>query len=63
MTKHPSANLQDELYHFSVDQSVHRLPVDVGDEITSAQAGLLGGAAVLNVLPIRKTFERNSRST
>lgn len=63
MRKHPSANLEDELYHFSVDQPVHRFPVDVGDEVTSTQASLLGGAAVLNVLPIREMFECNSRST
>lgn len=26
------------------------LPVDVGDEVAGTQAGLLGGAAILNVL-------------
>lgn len=56
MSKHPSAHLEDELHHFGVDQSVHRLPVDVRDEVTSTQASLLGGAAILNVL-------YNSRST
>lgn len=55
------ANLEDELYHFGVDQPVHRLPVDVGDEVTSTQASLLGGAAVLNMLQIRRTFESDSR--
>lgn len=63
MTNHPSANLEDELYHFGVDQSVHRLPVDVGDEVPGAQAGLLGGAAVLNVLPGPEMCQRNSRWT
>lgn len=62
-TKPSSAHLEDELYHFSVHQSVHRLPVDVGDEVTSTQAGLLGGAAVLNVLPIGEMFQYDSRST
>lgn len=63
---HPCANLEDELYHFSVDQSVHRLPVDVCDEVTSTQASLLGGAAVLNVLPSaiqgRHEIQRQLRS-
>lgn len=47
----PSAYLEDELHHLSVDQTMNRLSVDVGDEVTSAQTGLLGGAAILHVLP------------
>lgn len=63
VTKHSSAHFEDELDHFSVHQSVHRLPVDVGDEVTSTQSSLLGGAAILNVLPIGEVFGCNSRST
>lgn len=50
VTKHPSAYFENELYHFSVDQTMNRFPVDVGDEVTSAQTRLMGGAAILNVL-------------
>lgn len=44
-------HLQNELHHFGVDQTMNRLSVDVGDEVTSAQTGLLGRTAILNVLP------------
>lgn len=57
----PSAYLENELHHFSVDQPMNRLSVDVGDEVTSAQTGLLGGAAILNVLP--NTKNRSSQTT
>lgn len=42
--------LEDELHHFSVDQTVHRLPVDMSDEVTGTQARFLCGAAVLHML-------------
>lgn len=46
-----AAYLQNELYHFSVDQTMDRLPVDMGDEVTSTQASFLGGTAILHMLP------------
>lgn len=49
-TEDEKADLKDELYHFSVDQTMDRLPIDMCDEITSTQASFLGGAAVLNML-------------
>lgn len=60
---HPSAYLEDELHHFGVDQTVNRLPVDVGDEVTSAQTGLLGRAAILDVLPHAKNHKHRSTQT
>lgn len=57
MNKLPAAYLQDELYHFSVDQTMDRLPVDVGDEVTSTQASFLGRAAVLHMLTSHKTVK------
>lgn len=52
MNKRTAAYLEDELYHLSVDQTMDRLPVDVGDKVTSTQASFLGRAAVLHMLPI-----------
>lgn len=55
--------LENELHHFSVDQTMNGLSVDVGDEVTSAQAGLLGGAAILDVLPTTTNSRGQHRST
>lgn len=52
MNTSTAAYLEDELYHFSVDQAMDGLPVDVGDEVTSTQASFLGRAAILHMLPI-----------
>lgn len=45
-----AAYLEDELHHFSVDQTVDRLPVDVRDEVTRTQSSFLGRTVVLYVL-------------
>lgn len=42
---------------------MNRLSVDVGDEVTSAQTRLLGGAAILDVLPNTKNSRVQYRST
>lgn len=52
MNEPTAAYFEDELYHFSVDQTMDRLPVDVGDEVTSTQSSFLGGAAIFHMLPI-----------
>lgn len=57
----PSAYLEDELHHLSVDQTMNRLSVDVGDEVTSAQTGLLGRAAILHVLPDHRKQPRGTQ--
>lgn len=46
--------LEDELYHFSVDQTMDRLPIDMGDEVTSTQASFLGRPTILHMLSIHK---------
>lgn len=47
----PSANLQDQLHHLRVYQPVHRLPVDVSDEVTLTKPRLTGWTSILHVLP------------
>lgn len=54
MNKPVSAYLEDELYHFGVDQTMDWLPVDMSDEVTSTQASFLGRAAILHMLSIHK---------
>lgn len=44
--------LQDELHHFSVDQTVDRLPVDVCDEVTRTQSSFLCRTIVLHMLTV-----------
>jgi len=51
------ANLEDELYHFSVDQTMYGLSVDMSDEVTSTQAGFLGWAAVFYMLRYAKHID------
>jgi len=57
-----AAYLEDELDHFSVDQTVDRLPVDVGDEVTGTQGSFLGGTAVLHMLPSNTKYSRSEQS-
>lgn len=57
------AYLENELHHFGVDQPVDGLAVDVRDEVTGAQTGLLGGAAILDVLPDTTNNRRRSTGT
>lgn len=47
----PPAHLQDELHHLSVHQPMHRLSVDMGDEVSCTQAGFMGWTSFLHVLP------------
>lgn len=46
----PSTDLQDQLHHLCVHQPVHRLPVDVRDEVPLTQPCLTGWTSVLHVL-------------
>lgn len=62
MNKPPAAYLEDELHHFSVDQTVDRLPVDVGDEVTGTQASFLGRAAVLYMLRRTQNIQAHHRA-
>lgn len=41
--------LENELHHLSVDQSMHRFPIDMSDEVTSTESRLLGGATFLHM--------------
>lgn len=52
--------LEDELNHFSVDQTMDRLAIDVSDEVTSTEASFLGGPTVLHMLPIHKKMLKMS---
>lgn len=45
------SHLQQQLHHIHVHQAQDRLPVDVRDEVTSAQPSLLRRAALLHTLP------------
>lgn len=47
----PSTNLQDQLHHLSVHQSMHRLPVDMSDEVALTKPRLTGWTSILHVLP------------
>lgn len=47
----PSTNLQDQLHHLSVHQPMHRLPVDMGDEVALTKPRLTGWTSILHVLP------------
>lgn len=47
----PSTNLQNQLHHFCVHQSMHRLPVDMSDEVTLTKPCLTGWTSILHVLP------------
>ena len=47
----PSTHLQDQLHHLRVHQPMHRLPVDVSDEVALTKPCLTGGTPVLHVLP------------
>lgn len=51
ITKTAEVNLEDELHHFSVDQTMDRFAIDMSDKVTSTQASFVGGAAVLHMLP------------
>lgn len=44
-------NLQNQLYHFCMDQPVHGLTIDVGDEVTLTKPRFTGWATVLHMLP------------
>lgn len=44
-------NLQNQLHHLCVHQPVHRLPIDVSDEVTLTKPRLTGWTAILHVLP------------
>ena len=54
MNRPTDSYLEDKLYHFSVNQTMDRFPVDMSDEVTGTQASFLGGAALLHMLPIHK---------
>lgn len=43
-------HLQQQLNNVHVHQPQDRLPIDVGDEVSSSQARLLGGAPLLHAL-------------
>lgn len=47
----PSTNLQDELHHFCMHEPMHRLPVDMSDEVTLTKPRLTGWTSILHVLP------------
>lgn len=46
-----STNLQDQLHHFCMDQPMHRLTIDMGDEVTLTKPCLTGWTAILHMLP------------
>lgn len=46
--------LQQELYHFRVDESVHRLSIDVRDQVPGLQARLAGWASFFHILKSRR---------
>ena len=48
--RHTHTHLQNELHHFCVDQSMDRLSVHMGDEVTGAKPRLMGGPTVLYML-------------
>lgn len=43
------STLQDQLHHLRVHQPVHRLPVDVSDEVTLTKPRLTGWTSILHV--------------
>lgn len=47
----PSTNLQNKLHHFCMDQAMHRLTVDMGDEVTLTKPCFTGWTTVLHMLP------------
>lgn len=51
MSRSSDSYLEDELHHLSVDQTMHRLPVDMSDEVTSTKARFLCGTTLLHMLP------------
>ena len=55
--------LEDEFDHFSVDQTVDGLSIDVSDEITSAEPRLLSRAALLHVLQTHTRSRSPNSST
>lgn len=57
-SKHPygsTAHLQNELHHFCVDQSMDRLAVHMGDEVTSTKPRLVGWSTILYMLGLDRT--------
>lgn len=47
----PGTDLQDQLHHFCVHQPMHRLPIDMSDEVTLTKSRLTGWTSILHVLP------------
>lgn len=47
----PGTDLQDQLHHLRVHQPMHRLPIDVSDEVPLTKSRLTGWASLLHVLP------------
>lgn len=54
-------NLEDELHHLCVDQAVHRLPVDVSDQITLPQTSIVCWGALFNMLEGERGAEGSGR--
>lgn len=49
----PCTHLKDQLNDLRMHHAMHRLPVHVGDEVTSTKPGLLGWASLFHVLGTR----------
>lgn len=55
--------LENKLNHFSVNQTMNRFPIDMGDEVTSWEASFLGRTTILNMLTHQHTKTEESNNT
>lgn len=60
---HAAAPGQDELQHLRVQEPLHRLSVDVRDQVARPQARLEGGAAALHRLRQERTVSPEGAET